>query len=162
MSWRNVPEPALFLVPFVTGGVCALLFLAFSFAMPRRTVKGALARRWALGFQEFARRVEGDRLNEAAANPRREFEVLLPYAMALGVASEWARKYEGIYASGSPRWYVGYDGDGTFSTRGFERTLSRTMSKTGETLASSPRSSSGSGGGGSSGGGGGGGGGGSW
>lgn len=159
---RDVPSPASAIVPVAAGVVTALLFAAFSFAMPRRTLKGARARRWALGFQEFARRVEGDRLNDAASDPRREFEALLPYAMALGVASEWAKKYEGIYASGSPRWYVGDDSGGRFSTRSFERMLSTSMSKTGDVLASSPRSSSGSGGGGFSGGGGGGGGGGSW
>jgi uncharacterized membrane protein YgcG len=162
LSWRGHGPPAVPLIPIVTGLLTLATFGGFSKAMPRRTARGAAARKWALGFQEFARRVEGERLAEAAADPRHEFEALLPYAMALGVASEWARKYEGIYEQSSPSWYVGPHPGVGFSTHSFERSLSSAMSKAGETMQSSPRSSSGSGGGGSSGGGGGGGGGGSW
>jgi uncharacterized membrane protein len=162
MTWRGIGPPAVPVVPLVTAGLTLVIFAAFSSAMPRRTARGVAARRWALGFEEFARRVEGERLAEAAADPRYEFESLLPYAMALGVASEWARKYEGIYDRSGPVWYVGPHTGTGFSTRSFERSLTSAMSETGRTMSSSPRSSSGSGGGGSSGGGGGGGGGGSW
>lgn len=162
MGWRGVAPPASILVPILSGVVTWGLFLAFARAMPRRTTKGARARQWAIGFQEFARRVEGDRLERDTADPRRAFEVLLPYAMALGVATEWARRFEGIYQQRGPEWYAGPHGSGAFSTRSFERSLSGAMSDTSRSMTASPRSSSGSGGGGSSGGGGGGGGGGSW
>ena len=162
MAWRGVGPPAVPLIPILSGGLTMLAFLGFSRAMPRRTEKGAAARRWALGFQEFAHRVEGERLEAAAEDPRYEFETLLPYAMALGVAADWARKYEGIYDRRPPDWYVGPHSGSGFSTRSFEQSLSGAMSRTSQTMTSSPRSSSGSGGGGSSGGGGGGGGGGSW
>jgi uncharacterized membrane protein len=165
MVLRGVPPPAVPLVPLVTAGATILAFVGFSNAMPRRTSKGVAARRWALGFQEFASRVERERLEQPGTleqDPRHEFETLLPYAMALGVAGAWAKKYEGIYATGSPDWYVGNHAVMGFSTQSFERSLSGAMSRTSTTMASSPRSSSGSGGGGSSGGGGGGGGGGSW
>lgn len=96
---------------------------------------------------------------------RDTFESLLPYAMALGVATKWSRRFEGIYAEQAPRWYVGpMAGMHGFSTVAFHDSLQSAMAETGKSLAATPRSSgsSGSGGGGFSGGGGGGGGGGSW
>lgn len=162
MGLRGIRPPAAVLVPIVTGGLTSLLFWLFVRAMPRRTVKGAQARQWALGFQEFATRVEADRLERWVADPRHAFEALLPYAMALGVADEWASRFEGIYQERQPAWYVGPATGHTFSTRAFERSLTGAMAATRQNMTTSPRSSSGSGGGGSSGGGGGGGGGGSW
>ncbi len=162
LFFRGIPPPAVVVIPVVAGVLTMVLFALFSRAMPRRTARGVKARQWALGFQEFAQRVEGDRLERAAADPRRAFETLLPYAMALGVASDWAKKFEGIYAQSGPVWYGGTTTGHAFSTVSLERSLSTAMSQAGRSMASSPRSSSGSGGGGSSGGGGGGGGGGSW
>jgi uncharacterized membrane protein len=162
MTLRGVPPPAFPLVPIVAGALTGILFWLFAPAMPRRTAKGAQARQWALGFQEFASRVEADRLERSVTDPRHAFEALLPYAMALGVADEWAGKFEGIYQDQEPVWYVGAHTGRGFSTRSFERSLSGAMVATSRNMTASPRSSSGSGGGGSSGGGGGGGGGGSW
>ena len=104
-------------------------------------------------------RVEREGLE--ASEARNVFESLLPYAMALGIASKWARRFEGIYEEASPSWYVGHGAIHGFSTRHFEQSLSSSMSNVGRHMAASPRSS-GAGGGGFSGGGGGGGGGGSW
>lgn len=162
MTLRGIPDPARVLVPVVAGVLSLVLFGVFAGAMPRRTAAGVRVRRWSLGFQEFARRVEGERLEREAADPRATFEKLLPFAMALGVASSWARRFEGIYQGSPPAWYVGTHPGGGFSTHAFERSLASSMARTGRTMTASPRSSSGSGGGGSSGGGGGGGGGGSW
>ncbi|HEY0872562.1 MAG TPA: DUF2207 domain-containing protein [Vicinamibacterales bacterium] len=162
MSFRAVGPPAEVVVPILAAVLTFLAFAVFSRAMPRRTRKGVEARGWALGFQEFATRVEGDRLERAAADPRLTFERLLPYAMALGIGAAWAKKFEGVYAGGAPAWYVGQGHSHGFSTRTFEQDLSGAMSSVGRSMTASPRSSSGSGGGGSSGGGGGGGGGGSW
>jgi uncharacterized membrane protein len=162
MVFRAVPAPAGVLVPIAAAVLTLIVVLAFSSAMPRRTLKGAQARQWALGFQEFAGRVEGDRLERDAADPRATFEALLPYALALGVAAAWARKFEGVYTGRDPAWYVGGVTTRGFSTQAFERSLAGSMSRASASMVSSPRSSSGSSGGGSSGGGGGGGGGGSW
>ncbi len=162
MVFRGVGEPAVPIIPMIVGALVWLLFGAYSSAMPRRTESGVRARQWALGFQEFAGRVEGDRLERSAKNPREAFEALLPYAMALGVGREWAKRFEGIYREDKPGWYVGSHSGRGFSTQAFERSLSSSMTRAGQSMTASPRSSSGSGGGGSSGGGGGGGGGGSW
>ncbi|HXV65355.1 MAG TPA: DUF2207 domain-containing protein [Vicinamibacteria bacterium] len=162
-SLRGAVLPHAMGLPIVSGAAVALLFLAFSRGMPRRTRKGVELRAWALGFEEFVDRVERDNLE--AALRKNVFEALLPYAMALGVAAAWARKFEGIYTAAPPVWFHGR-GPSTsgFSTPSFERTLSTAMSRAGTGMTTAPRSSgsSGSGGGGFSGGGGGGGGGGSW
>ena len=119
-------------------------------------------REWAVGFEEFVGRVEASQLE--ADRARNVYETLLPYAMALGVAEQWSRQFEGIYAAAGPSWYAGGDPGMGFSTRSFSNSLTSAMAQTGQAMTSSPRSQSsgGSGGGGSSGGGGGGGGGGSW
>ena len=150
-------------IPILSGIVVALLFLAFSRAMPRRTRIGVDARAWAVGFEEFVDRVERDRLE--ADRRRQVFESLLPYAMALGVASRWAAQFEDLYRAESPAWFGGSAVSGRgFTAPSIESSLSSAMSRAGSGMTAAPRSqgSSGSGGGGSSGGGGGGGGGGSW
>lgn len=155
--------PNALVLPVVAGVLTGLAFAAFAKAMPRRTAKGVEMREWALGFEEFVGRVERDQLEVDRA--KSVFETMLPYAMALGVASEWAKQFEGIYEEGAgPSWYGGVHPGSGFSTRGFERSLSGAMAETGQAMTSVPRSqgSSGTGGGGFSGGGGGGGGGGSW
>jgi uncharacterized membrane protein YgcG len=160
--------PQALALPIVAAVLSTALFIAFAPAMPRRTKKGVAGREWALGFQEFATRVEADRIERELAEPaarRVAFERLLPYAMALGVAAAWARRFQGIYDEGSaPGWYRGPGLHGGFSTVSLEKSLSASMASAGRAMSAAPRSSgsSGSGGGGSSGGGGGGGGGGSW
>lgn len=152
--------PQAALVPVAAGAATLILFLIFAPAMPRRTKAGVKMRDWALGFKEFVDRVEHPNLDAAAA--RNVFEALLPYAMALGVSTAWARRFEGIYHGHPPTWYVGTGYGSGFSTRAFEQSLASSMRDVGRQMTASPRSSSGSGGGGFSGGGGGGGGGGSW
>ncbi len=154
--------PEGMLLPIIAGIFTALVFFGFAPAMPRRTKKGVAMREWAVGFEEFVGRVESSQLE--ADRARNVYETLLPYAMALGVADQWSRQFEGIYAAAGPSWYVGGNPGMGFSTRSFSNSLTSAMAQTGQAMTSAPRSqgSSGSGGGGSSGGGGGGGGGGSW
>ena len=161
-NWRGGVMPHAAIAPALAAVATLLSFVGFARAMPRRTRRGVEVRAWALGFQEFVDRVEREPLEANAA--REVFERLLPYAMALGVATRWAKRFEGIYDSGAPSWYVGAQPSRVFSTRALHSDLSSIVTKAGAAMASMPRSSgsSGSGGGGSSGGGGGGGGGGSW
>src|SRR5690606_32037898 len=104
---RGIGVPAMPLIPIGTAVATVVIFALSSRAMPRRTPKGVEARRWALGFEEFVTRVESDRLERSVGDPRMTFERLLPYAMALGVASEWAGRFDDIYREGGPTWYVG-------------------------------------------------------
>ena len=64
---------------------------------------------WARGLEEFITRVENPRLEleqRAGLDPKRQFERVLPYAMALGVATRWAQAFRDIYTT-APQWYVG-------------------------------------------------------
>jgi hypothetical protein len=156
--WHQV----LGLAPAVAALLSALIVMAFSRIMPRRTLKGAHATDHIGGFQEFLRRADRDRLSRITESAL--FERYLPHALALGVATQWARAFEGL-ATQPPSWYQG-DWD-HFSPQDFGRNLNRTMTSMERTFVSQPRSShsfggSGGGGGGFSGGGGGGGGGGAW
>jgi uncharacterized membrane protein len=138
-----------------------LIVIAFSRAMPARTLEGR--RKWyeVKGFEEFLGRTEGDRLRELQFDVSK-FEAFLPFAMALGVAEQWGRAFEGILQQ-PPDWYVG-SGRTYFSPSHFSQRMNAVSSSVGTAMASAPRSSSGSSGfsGGSSGGGFGGGGGGAF
>jgi len=146
-----------FLDPILLGvavGLSGLILFIFGQIMPARTVKGARAREWALGFREFLERVEEPRFRRMITSPEM-FEKFLSYAMAFKVEGKWARAFEDMYRD-PPRWYSGPHG-ATFHASSFTSDLSAMSTAASSTMASSP---SGSGGGGSSGGGSGGGGGG--
>ncbi len=147
-------------LPIVIAGVASGLIAAvFGRIMPARTVEGARALERVLGFEEFLRRVEGDRLERVVKTPEM-FERFLPFAMAFGVERKWAKAFQDIYRE-PPTWFVGSTA-GPFDLNGFSSRLGDMSSRTESAMSSSPRSSGGSGfgGGGSSGGGSGGGGGG--
>jgi uncharacterized membrane protein len=142
----------------IAGVVSGLIVAGFGRIMPARTVEGARVLERVLGFEEFLRRVEGDRLERVVKTPEM-FERLLPFAMAFGVERKWAKAFEGIYRE-PPTWYVGST-TGPFDLNGFSSRLGDLSTRAESTMSSSPRSSGGSGfSGGSSGGGSGGGGGG--
>ena len=93
-------------LPFVIAAVASgLIVAAFGRIMPARTVEGARALERVLGFEEFLRRVEGDRLERVVKTPEM-FERFLPFAMAFGVERKWAKAFQDIYRE-PPTWYVG-------------------------------------------------------
>jgi len=158
----------LFLVPdsggksFIAGILTGIPVLAFARFMPAKTRAGASAYMDILGFEEFMKRAEKDRLERMA--DVNLFSKFLPYAIALDVADNWAKAFEGIYQD-PPDWYISPAGFRTFSPYAFTHSLNSVTSNLGSAMFSAPRSSGGGGGfggGGSSGGGFGGGGGGSW
>jgi uncharacterized membrane protein len=172
------PEPAVFIVfSLVAFLLTALTIRLFVDAMPAKTPKGARLARHCLGFQEFVTRVEKDRLERMLKDDPTLFERVLPYAMVLGCADEWAERFEGLLSE-PPSWYVSPSfAPGRFDSRALVSGLGRSMHSMGSTLTSQPRpsgggfggisfgagrGSSGFGSGGGSGGGFGGGGGGSW
>jgi uncharacterized membrane protein YgcG len=142
-----------------------LIVLAFAKFMPAKTRAGASAYMDILGFQEFMNRAEKDRLERMGDKDL--FSKFLPYAIALDVADNWAKAFEGIYQE-PPDWYVSPVGFRTFSPYGFSHSINAVTSNLSSAMFSAPRGSGigggggGGGGGGFSGGGFGGGGGGSW
>jgi uncharacterized membrane protein len=148
----------------VAGILTGIPVLAFAKFMPVKTRTGASAYMDVLGFQEFMNRAEKDRLERMGDKDL--FSKFLPYAIALDVADNWAKAFEGIYQD-PPDWYVSPVGFRTFSPYVFTHSLNSVTSTLSSAMFSAPRSSGGGGsggfgGGGFSGGGFGGGGGGSW
>ncbi len=147
-------------------GICvlatALIIAAFSRFMPRRTAKGRRAAREILGFKEFVERVDAQRLERMGGRTAENFEKVLPFAIVLGAADQWADAFADIYSE-PPAWSAS-SSPGRFSPRGFVSDVGGSLRTMGAAMASTPSGGSGSSGfsGGSSGGGFGGGGGGSW
>jgi uncharacterized membrane protein len=136
----------------VAGIVSGLIVAAFAWIMPARTERGTRELENILGFREFLSRVDADRLNRMVKTPEM-FEKFLPFAMALGVESNWAKAFEGIYSQ-PPQWYTGTGGVNTFHPAAFTHSLTRMSATAATAMASAPRGSGGSGfSGGSSGGG---------
>ncbi len=132
--------------------------------MPAKTRAGALAYMETLGFQEFMKRAEKDRIERMG--DKNLFSKFLPYAMALDVVDNWAEAFEGIYQE-PPTWYIAPSGFRTFSPYAFTHSINSMTSNLSSNMFSAPRGSGSGGGGGFrgggfSGGGFGGGGGGSW
>jgi len=140
----------------------AIVFF-FSFFMSKRTKKGTLLYQQLVGFKEFIRSVEKDRLREFLKQDEHYFDKILPYAIVFDVADMWKDKLKGLDVP-PPSWYSG--NYSTFNTGSFMNSLDHSMNAMSSTFYSSPSSSGSSGGsfggGGSSGGGSGGGGGSSW
>lgn len=146
-------------------GVSGIIVAAFAQAMPAKTSLGSRAFREARGFQRFVRLAEKRRIETLAKDDPTIFGRLLPFAMVLGVADEWASAFKDLLTE-PPDWFIGSYGVGNpFSPTLFINDLGSGMQTMGSTFSSAP-SSGGSGGSGFSGGGGGGGfgggGGGSW
>ena len=151
---------------FAFGGGLLLaggIVLALHRAMPARTATGSKLTRQCLGFARYVKMAEKDRLRVLAKDDPTLFGRLLPYAMVLHCADQWAQAFEGLLEQ-PPDWYTPYGYNNAFSSTYFVNDLGRGVHTMQSALVAS--SSAGSGGsgfsGGSSGGGFGGGGGGSW
>jgi len=141
----------------------ALAGLIISFIglyMPRKTERGVEMYKRVLGFKEFIKRVEEDRLKRMMEEDPTKLERIIPYAIVLGIENIWIEKISKVL-SYIPDWIQ-------TSTSDVGKSISITTSSLSTSipaLASYAKSSgggSGFGGGGRSGGGAGGGGGGAW
>ena len=143
--------------PFLAGILTGLPVLGLAKHMPAKTRAGAAVYQHILGFQEFLNRAEKDQLERM--KDQNLFSKFFPYALALNVADNWAKAFEGIYQE-PPDWYVSPAGMGRFNPVNFNRSFHSAVSDMSTAAYSAPRGSgagsSGSFGGGSSGGGGGG------
>lgn len=143
-----------------------IILIAFGAFMSKKTKKGTLLYQKLLGFKEFIKSVEKDRLQEFLKQDANYFDKVLPYAIVFDVADKWKDKLKGLEVP-PPNWYSGNYAGANFNTAMFMGSLDRSMNAMSSSFYSSPHSSgssggSFSGGGGFSGGGFGGGGGSSW
>ncbi|MEO8108569.1 MAG: DUF2207 domain-containing protein [Ginsengibacter sp.] len=140
--------------------------LIFGLLMSKKTPKGTALYQKLLGFKEFIKSVEKDRLQEFLKQDENYFDKVLPYAIVFDVADKWKDKLKGLDVP-PPSWYHGSYAGSNFNTLLFMNSLDNSMRAMTSTFYSAPSSSgssggSFSGGGGFSGGGFGGGGGSSW
>ena len=84
--------------------LAGLLTLVFAPLMPKRTEKGVLEKEKILGFELYLKTAEKYRLE--FAEKQHLFEKYLPYAIAFGVATIWAKAFKGILKD-PPKWYSG-------------------------------------------------------
>jgi hypothetical protein len=76
-------------VPIVLAGLALMLVAPL---MPKRTARGRVLYRRSLGFAEYLRTAERDRMRFAAEVGH--FERYLPYAMVVGCATAWASAFD--------------------------------------------------------------------
>ena len=150
----------------VTVILASLVSLAFTMRMKQRTKKSSQQLGKILGFKEFIRTAELDRIKRLVDETPNYFYNVLPYAYVFGLTDKWAKKFEAIVVE-PPTWYdAGYNGH-MFNTWIFMSSFHHYTNAIQQNIAVPPApsgsgSGSFSGGGGFSGGGMGGGGGGSW
>lgn len=150
-------------IALIAGGI---ILVSFGVLMSKKTKKGTLLYQKLLGFKEFIKSVEKDRLQEFLKQDENYFDKVLPYAIVFDMADKWKDKLKGLEVP-PPKWYSGNYGGANFNTMMFMNSLDHSMNAMTNSFYSSPHSSgssggSFSGGGGFSGGGFGGGGGSSW
>lgn len=163
---KGIPENL-----WLGGGLIAsgIIIIIFGALMRKKTPKGNELYAKLLGFKEFLKSVEKDRLREFLKQDENYFDKILPYAIVFNIADTWKDKLKGLDVP-PPSWYSGHYANG-YSTGAFMNNLNQSMNSMSSNFYSSPHQSGGSsgssggsfsGGGGFSGGGFGGGGGSSW
>jgi uncharacterized membrane protein YgcG len=119
----------------------SLVILFFMKAMPSRTAEGSRLTRQCLGFARYVRLAEKDRIRVLAADDPTLFGRILPYAMVLGAADEWAKAFDGLLQQ-PPDWYVPYGYNNTFTTYLFVSDLGQGMRSMQSSLIAAPPSTS--------------------
>lgn len=130
----------------------------------RRTELGIWYEERLVGFREFIKATELDKIKLLVEENPHYFYHVLPFAMVLGVTDKWVKNFDNIMVQ-PPDWYHPATVQSGFSVSRFAYDLENGMRGVSAAMLSRPSSSGGSGGssgGGSSGGGSGGGGGSSW
>ena len=119
--------------------IAALLSAVFAPAMPGRTKEGSELTRQALGFQRFVKMAEKDRIKILAAEDPTIFGRLLPYAMVLGAADQWAEAFKDI-ALPRPDWYQSDQYQDNYSTTIFINDLGNSLGWFNQTFTTPPPS----------------------
>ncbi len=140
-----------------------ILFAYFSNKLKAKTNRGKEIMAELLGFKQFIKLADADRIKTLLKEDPLYFEKTMPYAVAFNLLKEWTAKFEGLLTQ-APSWYSNKSGT-PITMNAFSSSFSRSMATAQTSMVSSPSrgsSSSSHSGGGSSGGGAGRGGGASW
>jgi len=102
-------------IPGVLASVASVISFVFALRMKQRTKRSAELLGKILGFKEFIRTAELDRIRKLAEENPSYFYYVLPYAYVLGLEEKWAKSFEGI-AVEPPSWYGGSYRGSMFNT----------------------------------------------
>ncbi|MEG1930967.1 MAG: DUF2207 domain-containing protein, partial [Anaerovorax sp.] len=122
--------------------------VGFTMFMRQRTKYGTDLLGKVLGFKEFIRTAELDRLNRLVEEDALYFYHIIPYAYVFGLSDKWAKKFETI-ATVEPDWYAGGQGGAGFNTYLFMNSFNHCTSELQSNLATPPAVTSSAQGGGS-------------
>ena len=124
----------------------ALATIFFGYYMPKKAPFGSEKFAEILGFREFIKTSEIDRLRDLATDDPKYFEATIAYAIVFGLGKEWSRKFTDLSIK-SPDWYEGTH-TGTFHPILFTDNMMSSMNRinTDLTYVKPAPSSSGSGG----------------
>lgn len=148
--------------------IIAAVILFCGIFMPSRTKRGAALYGEVLGFRNFIRDAEYEKMKELSDQDPEYFYTIMPYAYVLGMSTQFAKKFAEIHLK-NPDWYESDFSGGFLYSPIWYGSMMNSMSHSFVSAAAHPIDSGGGGsfgggfsGGGFSGGGGGGGGGGAW
>lgn len=146
-------------IAFVVCGIADTILALFMFFGSKRTKAGNQVYGQILGFKEFIKKAELDRLKMLVEENPSYYYDIMPYAYVLGLSDQWIENFESMHMP-EPDWYSGIDpfGDAVF----YSMVRSANACATAPETSGGGSSGSGFSGGGFSGGGSGGGGGGAW
>jgi uncharacterized membrane protein YgcG len=113
-------------VHFAAVLIIALLLAATGMHMKKRTPKGNALLGKLLGFKEFIRTAEKDRIERLAAQDPQLFFKILPYAYALNITDAWIKRFEGIAVS-PVQGYVYDKPNNVFETIAFYQSIQATL-----------------------------------
>lgn len=144
---------------YVACGIAVIILALFMFFGSKRTKAGNQVYGQILGFKEFIKKAELDRLKMLVEENPSYYYDIMPYAYVLGLSDQWIENFETMHMP-EPDWYSGRDpfGDAVF----YSMVRSANACATAPEASSGGSSGGGFSGGGFSGGGSGGGGGGAW
>lgn len=144
---------------YVACGIAVIILALFMFFGSKRTKAGNQVYGQILGFKEFIKKAELDRLKMLIEENPSYYYDIMPYAYVLGLSDQWIENFETMHMP-EPDWYSGRDpfGDAVF----YSMVRSANACATAPETSGGGSSGGGFSGGGFSGGGSGGGGGGAW
>lgn len=144
---------------YVACGIAVIILALFMFLGSKRTKAGNQVYGQILGFKEFIKKAELDRLKMLVEENPSYYYDIMPYAYVLGLSDQWIENFETMHMP-EPDWYSGRDpfGDAVF----YSMVRSANACATAPETSGGGSSGGGFSGGGFSGGGSGGGGGGAW
>lgn len=93
----------------------AVVTFVFVMLMHARTKQSARWQGQILGFKDFIKNAELEKLKLLVEEEPEYFYDIVPYAYVMGLSDKWAKKFEQI-PTAPPSWYQGYGTNPTFST----------------------------------------------